>query len=122
MAMRRFHVYLNRTDRKSSVPAGAALRYGGFSLLSHRLLYPFPNIHIGVDPTSGARVVPASKEWMGDFANEDLGCTGPSEDTYIWREVGYGSNINCESEHVGAHTTDHSFLRSSVGFTLLVKR
>lgn len=63
------------------------------------------NINIGLDTTLGASVVPASKEWMVDFANEDLGCTGPSEDTYKWREAGYGSNMNCESEPIGAHAT-----------------
>ncbi|CAM9795718.1 unnamed protein product [Ectocarpus fasciculatus] len=72
-----------------------AVKFAWFKAIISWFLFSIqPNIVTSQDTTLGASVVPASKEWMVDFANEDLGCTGPSEDTYKWREAGYGSNMN----------------------------
>ncbi|CAN0323174.1 unnamed protein product [Ectocarpus sp. 12 AP-2014] len=72
----------------------AAVKFATFKAILSWFLLDIQRNIVTAQDTSGARMVPASKEWMGGFANEDLGCTGPSEDTYIWREAGYGSNVN----------------------------
>lgn len=41
-----------------------------------------------------------SPEWANEkfkvTTNETVGCTGRGTDGYIWRNVGWGSNTNCE--------------------------
>lgn len=38
-----------------------------------------------------------TKGWVDGFGRDVLRCTGPTEDAYVWREAGHGSNFNCES-------------------------
>ena len=36
-----------------------------------------------------------SAGWRDEFARGAAGCIGAARDPYVWRDAGYGSNINC---------------------------